>query len=115
MNNKLPACFSTLKPRLQEIVEHYEIRNLVFYLPTIKHKFTENSLQYCLFKLINEEHSFSMMPDKVERTSFYSFKVFIKNRVLETNKSTCDIVECKVCAIINKWFTKSVCKRLCAS
>ena len=84
LNNKLPACFSTLKPRLPEIVEHYEIRNPVFHLPAIKHKFAENSLQYCLIKLINEEHSFSMMSDKVERTSFYSFKVFIKHRVLDT-------------------------------
>ena len=60
MNKKLPTCFSTLKPRLPEIVEHYEIRNPVFHLPAIKHKFEENSLQYCLIKLINEEHSFSM-------------------------------------------------------
>ena len=102
INNKLPACFSTLKPRLPEIVEHYEIRNPVFHLPAIKHKFAENSLQYCLIKLINEEHSFSMMSDKVERTSFYSFKVFVKHRVLDTCKSTCEIVECKACAIINK-------------
>ena len=73
MNNKLPVCFSTIKPRLPEIVEHYEIRNLVFHLSAIKHKFAENSLQYCLLKPINEEYSFSMMSDKVERTSFYSF------------------------------------------
>ena len=81
----LPACFSTLKPRLPEIVEHYEIRNPVFHLPAIKHKFAENSLQYCLIKLINEEHSFSMMSDKVERTLtlFYSFKVCIKDIALQ--------------------------------
>ena len=63
----------------------YEIP--VFQLPAIKHKFADNSLQYCLTKLTNEEHSFSMMSDKVERTSFHSFKVFIKNRVLETYKA----------------------------
>ena len=102
MNNKLPACFSTVKPRFPEIVKHYEIRNPVFHLPAIKHKFAENSLQYCLIKLINEEHNFGMMSDKVERTSFHSFKVFIKHSVLDTYKSTRDIVECKACAIINK-------------
>ena len=102
INNKLPVCFSTLKPRLPEIVEHYEIRNQVFHLPAIKHKVAENSLQYCLIKLINEEPSFSMISDNVERTSFYSFKVFIKHRDLDTYKSTCEIVECKACAIINK-------------
>ena len=76
--------------------------NPVLYLSAIKHKFAENALQSSLIKLINEEHSFSMMLDKVERTSFYSFKVFIKHRVLDTYKSTCKIVECKACAIINK-------------
>ena len=102
MNIKLPACVSTLKLRLPEIVEHYEIRKPVFHLPPIKCKFAENSLQYCLIKLINEEHSFSMMSDKVERASLYSFKVFIKHRVLDTYKSTCENVECKACAIIIK-------------
>ena len=70
MNNKLPACFSPIKLRLAEIVEHYEIQNTVFHLPAIKYKIADNSLQYCLIKLINEEHSFSVMSNKVERTSF---------------------------------------------
>ena len=102
MNNKLSACFSTIKPRLPEIVEHYEIRNSVFHLPALKHKFAENSLQYYLMKPINDERRFSMMSDKVKRTSFYNFKVFIKHRLLDTYKSTCEIVECKACVIINK-------------
>ena len=42
------------------------------------------------------------MSDKVQRTSFYSFKVFIKHRVLDIYRSTCEIVECKACAIVNK-------------
>ena len=102
MNNKLPECFSIMKPKLPVIIQHYEIQNPVLHLPAIKHKFAENLLQYCLIKHINEEHYFSMMSDKVQRTSFYSFKVFIKHRVLDTYKSTCEIVECKACAIINK-------------
>ena len=102
MNNKLPECFLTMKPKLPEIIEHYKMRNPVFHLPAIKHKFAENLLQYCLIKHINEEHCFSMMSDKVQRTSFYSFKVFIKHRVFDTYKSTYDIVECNDCAIINK-------------
>ena len=102
MNNKLLECFSTIKPKLPEIIEHYEIQNPVFHLSAIKHKFAENLLQYCLIKQINEEHCFSMMSDKVLRTSFYSFKVFVKHRVLDTYRSTCEIVKCKSCAIINK-------------
>ena len=102
MNNKLPEWFSTMKPKLPEIVEHNGIRNPVFHLPAIKHKFAENVLPYCLIKQINEEHCFSMMSDKVQRISFYSFKVFIKHRVLDTYKSTYKIVGCKAWAIINK-------------
>ena len=102
MNNKLPECFSTINPKLQEILEHYDIRNPVFQLPAIKHKFAENLLQYCLIKQLNEEHCFRMMSDKVQRTSYCSFKVFLKHRVLDTYRSTCEIVECKACAIINK-------------
>ena len=101
MNNKLPKCFSTIKPNLPVITEHYEIRNPVFHLPAIKHKFAESSLQYCLIKLINEQNCFNEMTDKVQRTSIYSFKVFLKQRVLDTYKSTCKIDKCKTCAIIN--------------
>ena len=90
-----------MKPKLPEITQHYEIRNPVLHLPAIKHKFAENLLQYCLIKQI-KEHCFSMMSDKVQRTSLYSFKVFNKHRVFDTYKSTCEIVECKTCAIINK-------------
>ena len=39
MSNKLPKCFSTIKPKLPVITEHYEIRNPVYHLPAIKHTF----------------------------------------------------------------------------
>ena len=42
------------------------------------------------------------MSDKVQGTSFYSFKVFIKPRVFDTYKITCQFGECKACAITNK-------------
>ena len=104
MNNKLPECFSTIKPKLPEIIEHYEIRNPVFYLPAIKHKFAENLLQYCLIKQINEEHCFSMMSDKVQRTSFYSFKVFLKHRVLPSKHflKTCKQIFDKMSSVSSK-------------
>ena len=51
------------------------------------------------------------MSDKVQGTSFYSFKVFIKPRVFDTYRRTCEIVECKACAIINKLLTTSLSKR----
>ena len=65
MKNKLLECFSTIKPKLPKISEHYEIRNPVFHLSTIKHKLVESSMQYCFIKHINKEHCVSMMPDKI--------------------------------------------------
>ena len=93
--------FSTIKPNLPVITEHYKIPNPVFHLPAIEHKFAESSLKYCLIKLINEHNCFNEMTDKVQRTSIYSFKVFLKQRVLDTYKSTCKIDKCNTCAIIN--------------
>ena len=45
MNNKLPEHFSFMKPVLPAVTERYEIRNLSFHAPAIKHKFAECSLQ----------------------------------------------------------------------
>ena len=47
------------------------------------------------------QNCFNEMTDKVQRTSIYSFKVFLKQRVLDTYKSSCKIDKCKTCAIIN--------------
>ena len=84
MNNKLSNCFSTIKPNLPVITGHYEIRNPVFHLPAIKHEFAESSLQYCLNKLITEQNCFNELTDKVQRTIIFSFKFFLKQRVLDT-------------------------------
>ena len=82
MNNKLQECFSTIKPKLPEIIEHYEIRNPVFHLPAIKHKFAENLLQYCLIKQINEEHCFSMMSDKCKGHLFIVLRYLLSTEFL---------------------------------
>ena len=100
MNNKLPKCFSTIKPKLPVITGNYEIRNPVFHLPAIKHKFAESLLQHCLIKLINEQNCFNEMTDKVSRTSIYSFKVFLKQRVPDTYKSTPKLTNVKLAPLL---------------
>ena len=84
MNNKLPEHFSFMKPVLPAVTERYEIRNSSFHAPAIKHKFAECSLQYCLINQLNSENCFALLTDKVSTNSFYSFKVFIKNRILNS-------------------------------
>ena len=86
MNNKLQGCFSKLKSRLPEIVEHYEIQNPVFHLPAIKHTFAENSGQYYLIKLFSKEHSFSMMSDKVEKHRFKVLGYLLSTKFLIPTK-----------------------------
>ena len=82
MNNKLPEYFSFIKPVLPTATERYEIRNPSFHTPAIKHKFAECSLQYCLINQLNSENCFALLTDKVSMNSFYSFKVFVKSKML---------------------------------
>ena len=84
MNNKLPEYFSFRKPVLPTVTERYEIRNPLFHTPAIKHKFAECSLQYFLINQLNSENCFAQLTDKVSTNSFYSFKVFVKSRILNS-------------------------------
>ena len=84
MNNKLPEYFSFLKLVLPTAAECYEIRNLSFHTPAMKHKFAECSLQYCLINQLNSENCFALLTDKMSMNSFYSFNVFVKSRILKS-------------------------------
>ena len=82
MNNKLPECFTSMKPVKPAVTARYEIRNPLFHTPTIKHKFVECSLHYCLVnKQLNSENCLALFTDKVDINSFYSFKVIFRNRI----------------------------------
>ena len=85
MNNKLPEYFSFMKPVLPTATERYEIRNPSFHTPAIKHKIAECSLQYCLINQLNSENCFAQLTDKVSMNSFYSFKIFVKSRIIYIN------------------------------
>ena len=100
MNNKLPHCFSSYKPVLPIVNERYEIRNPGFHLPVINHKFAEQSLKYCLIRQLNKDQSSNIIADKALRVSFYSFKVYLKNRIVGTYKELCEIANCHVCNIV---------------
>ena len=84
MNNKLPDCVTSIKPVMPAVTERYEIRNPSFHTPTIKPTFAECSLHYCLIKQLNSKNCLTLLTDKVNMNSFYSFKVLIKNRTLRS-------------------------------
>ena len=73
-----------MKPVLPVVTERYEIRNPSFHAPAIKHKFAECSLQYWLMNQLNSENCFALLTDKVSMDSFYSLKVLIKSRILNS-------------------------------
>ena len=55
MNNQLPMFFSSMTPQLPVACARYELRNPKSHLPTIKHKYAENSIRYCLIRQLNSE------------------------------------------------------------
>ena len=75
-----------MKPALPVVIERYEIRSPSFHAPAyaIKYKFAECSLQYCLINQLNSDNCFALLTYKVSTNSFYSFKVFIKSRILNS-------------------------------
>ena len=84
MNNKLPDCFTSKKPVMPIVTELYKIRNPSFHTPTIKHKFADCSLHYCLVQKLNSENCLTLLTNTVNMNSLYSFKVFIKNIILSS-------------------------------
>ena len=55
MNNQLPMILSSMTPQLPVACARYELRNPMSYLPTIKHKYAENLIRYCLIGQLNSE------------------------------------------------------------
>ena len=84
MNNKLPHYFFFMKPVLPVATDRSETRNPLFHAPAIKHKFAECSSQYCVINQLNSENCLALLTDKLNTNSFYSFKVFIKSRILNS-------------------------------
>ena len=50
-NTLLPSYFNQMMPTLPVICNYYGVRNPKFHLPSIKHSFAEQQVQYCLIKL----------------------------------------------------------------
>ena len=97
MNTNLHCYFSTMKPKLPIVCDTHAIRHPTFHLPKIVHEFAEQLLQYQLIKLINKEKCSIVITAKVHTHSFYGFKMFIKNSVINSYKDNCEIPSCESC------------------
>ena len=89
---------SYMKPNLPVICNHYNVRNLKFHLPLIKHEFAKQLLQYCLIKLLNEDENASQIAYKVGEQPFCTFKSVIKYKIISSYNNTCiDPENCVSC------------------
>ena len=88
MSNQLPAYFTVMKPTLPQVCTRYEIRNPVYHLPNVRHKFAGQSLRYCLIKHLNTEKVYA---DRVHSTSFINYKIVIKNKLINNYSAFCTI------------------------
>ena len=76
------------------------MRNPGSHLPVINHKFAEQFLKYCLIRQLNMDQSSNITADKALRVSFYSFKAYLKNRIIVIYKVLCEIANCHVCNVV---------------
>ena len=127
MNNQLPMFFSSMTPQLPVACARYELRNPKSHLPTIKHKYAENSIRYCLTRQLNSDcwqiecwmiaqtpwASTVEIKNMVFTTSYPRFKTSIKNKIIDSYKEHCvkRTEDCFVCTRL-RLFQKIICNLL---
>ena len=97
MNNSLPHYFNVFIPELPRICDYHEIRRPTFHLPVIKHAFAESLISYQLVRMLNEEKKSILFTAKVHTHSFLGFKLYVKNRIIESYANHCYLLDCYSC------------------
>ena len=100
-NNLLPSYFNYMKPSLPVICNCYGIRNPKFQLPPIKHAFTEQVIQYCLIKLLNNDIDASHIINCIYQHTFCKFKSGLQYSTIDKYSVKFEILECTTCEFIN--------------
>ena len=79
MNNMLPPYFNMVKPNMPFVCDYYGLRNPKIHLPTIRHDFAKQIVQYCLIKLLNKDKEYTPLnKSKIYTQSFFTFKLNLK-------------------------------------
>ena len=68
---------------LPVVNERYELRNPVFHLHVVNHKFAVQSLKYWLIRQLNMDKCSNIIADKALRFLLYSFKGLLYPEMLE--------------------------------
>ena len=93
MNNLLPPYFNSMKPKLPELCNVYSIRKPTFHLPVIRHAFARQLIWYTLLELLNTEPGTFL----VHTHSFIGFKIYIKNKFIDSYSYISNKVVCESC------------------
>ena len=97
MNNVLPSYFNSMKPKLPELCNVYSIRKPTFHLPVIRHEFAKQLIEYILLELLNTESGNLLISSRVHTHSSIGFKIYIKNKVIDSYSYICNKVVCESC------------------
>ena len=93
VNTQFPKVFfSSMTPQLPVACARYELRNPMSHLLTIKHKYAENSIPYCLIRQLNIEVTLAStveIKNMVFTTPYSRFKTSIKNKIIYPYKEHC--------------------------
>ena len=99
-NTLLPSYFNQMMPTLPVICNYYGVRNPKFHLPSIKHSFAEQQVQYCLIKLLNEDREAEEIIHNIQNQNFCNFKSSLKYKIIASYSDKCVIIDCHTCKII---------------
>ena len=97
MNNSLPPYFNYVKPRLPDVCTHYSVRRPLYILPKVNIELIRSSIQYVLSKLLNTSDESTNFTNKIDTHSFYGYKLYLKNNILQSYNESCTIINCYVC------------------
>ena len=99
-NTLLPSYFNQMMPTLPVIFNYYGVRNPKFHLPSIKHSFAEQQVQYCLIKLLNEDREAEEIIHNIQNQNFCNFKSSLKYKIIASYSDKCVVIDCHTCNII---------------
>ena len=100
----LPPYFNMLKPNMSLVCDYYGLCNPKIHLPTTRHDFAKQLVQYCLIKLLNKDNAYTTLnksKNKIYTQSFFTFKLNLKFQMIDYYSQICEIDNCETCGIIN--------------
>ena len=99
MNNELPHYFTNMKPELPRVAEYYSLRRPTFHLPRISHEFAEHMLEYQMIKALNNPEASAFIA-KVHTHSYFGFKLYVKNTIINQYLDHCTLQYCNTCDLL---------------